>query len=155
MRPEDPVHQPLECCRGPVHSKRHHGVLVQALGGGECRLRLRALRQRHLPISFGEVQSGDEAGGAQPLYHLIRAGHGVRVEAGHLVQLPEIVAEPEAAVRLRHDHYGARPRAMGLLDDSQSQHFLHFLLDGPPPGLGDPVRPLPYDPPRISDDVMA
>lgn len=55
MWPQEDVHHALEGHWGPMEAEGKDPVLLVAAGSGEGGFRLGLLRQRDLPVAFGEV----------------------------------------------------------------------------------------------------
>ncbi len=114
--PQQDVHQSLEGGGSPVQAEGKNPILPVPTGGGEGGLRLRVIRQGHLPIALREVQRGHVSGPPQPIQQLVYPRHGVSVEFGDLVQAAEVVAKAEGAIRFWDHDYGAGPWAARGLD---------------------------------------
>lgn len=89
----------------------------QELSPAECCLFPGAWGQGHLPVALGEVQCRDVPGPSQPIQELLHSGHRIAVKGGDDIQLSEVFADVERAIRLWNHNDGASTGATGWHDD--------------------------------------
>lgn len=103
---QDDVHQSPKCHWCPMEAKQEDLVLPVPQGHREGSLGLHLRGQSHLPVPVCQMESGNELCPPKVIHNVLHLRGRVAIKLHNLFEPPEVIADPEATVRLGDNDSG-------------------------------------------------